>query len=736
MNNLRAYVKGLTFSAAVTVFSIVALQFIMPSNVSAAVALNPDPGGMIVSGQREMLRNCDTLFSTSPAYAYFFTQPGTSHLDMGTFEVGPTTPSVSIRMNWASAVCRNNSAVNITTLQALPTTPGVSGLAPGFAHDYTSGGGPGNYNIPGTFRHSFSEFSYAPPGGFTTSGSYTVNIDLYRISQFRSGNLLCVNPGSRTPVNLLDFGACSRLTLTATFWVNVRNQPAPTLDPVRNTCTGIIVGTNGSEVHIYGPGGGLGSVRGPSGEFRLEGLVSPRTTLDIYGIGDGVTNFGNTHRQHVWVPPPDCRYDFAATPTAVLDLTTKEDPSSANFSSVATLARGPSGVKGVTVRHHYYLVRRGAEVLIDDTTRVVTLTSAGDRHQRANIDLRSYGLTAGDQVCSTVTVRPAGGVANADGDIISIRAAEQTDRRCTMIVNLPYVSFYGGDVSVGGDFANRPNCSSGAAQNINTNMNLQNLGSGVEFAAFVTGTIGGFRTAKVTHASPINRLAFANTAPNFGNFGAASCIKDYFSDAEAFLSPNTGANPVIDVAGLTTDNLYYRPSTGPVRLRGNIADGVRAGIYIKGDLIIDGPISYQNTAWLDVQSIPSLHVYVSGNIFISRNVSNIAGMFVAQPDTTRPNTGRIVTCAEGSAAVAVNQLFANCATKLTVRGALIANQIDFLRTSGSLRDASADGERNASSSRGAEVIELAPELLMSAPDAVNEARTKKYQYFTTLPPIL
>lgn len=740
MSSYRKLARHMFFPMSVFVLSVLSFIIMAPSKASAAVALNPDPGGMIASGQRELLRNCDTLFATSPAYAYFFTQPGTSHIDIGSFEVGPSTPSVSIRMNWASAVCRPNSSVDMTTLQALPTTPGVTGLAPGFAHDYTSAGGPGNYNIPGTFRHSFSEFTYAPPGGFTTSGMYTVNVDLYRISRFRSGALLCVNPGSRAPANLLDFTACSRLTLTATFWVNVQPN-APTVTP-QNTCRGLILSTTGTRVDIYGPAGVLGSVPGPgpSPEFILEGRVSSRTTVDLYGIGNGTTTAGNSHRPWVWIPPADCRSSFVVTPTGLVNLTTKEEPTIASFFGAATLSSGPPSVKNVAIRYYYYVVRGGTAVTIENLNRTTTLTSAGNRHERLDVDLRPYGLVAGDRVCSSVTVGPHRGVSNAEGDIITRDVEERTSEQCVDIVNMPYVSFYGGDVGVGGRFANQPNCASGTPQaNIRTNMNTNNLGSGVEFAAFVTGTIGGFRTAKATPGDPPRELAFANTGAvgSAGLFGSVGCIKNYFENIN-LLTPEVSTTVNFNRSG----NFYYTPPAGtPITLGGALGNGNRAGIYIDGDLIIDDNV-IANESWNNISQIPALHVFVRGNIYIQSNVTTITGLFVAMPDGSG-NRGRIITCATITrpvSAVSPENLYSQCGaasnTRLVVRGALEAAGIDYLRTAYSLRDAISGDEREAGTSKAAEVIELVPELLMVAPESIRKEDHNMHDFFTTLPPIL
>ncbi|MCA9329203.1 hypothetical protein KDA11_01025, partial [Candidatus Saccharibacteria bacterium] len=308
-------------------------------------------------------------------------------------------------------------------------------------------------------------------------------------------------------------------------------------------------------------------------------------------------------------------------------------------------------------------------------------------------------------------------------------------------VNKPFISFYGGDVAVGGDFANVASCDSpSSGVGITASLNSSNLGAGVEFAAMATGSIQGFRTAKATPTAPINKLGFANTSSHFGNFGSATCIKDYFASFTSISPSNMTditSDTSIDIDTKSSGSYGYNVSSGhTLSLKGTLDLSQRVALYINGDLVIDNEIS-ADSSWTTIEQIPSLHVYVKGNIYIQPNVKEMTGLFVAQPSSpTDTDGGKIITCSNGKSAVANNAIYNTCNNKLLVKGSLVAKKIDFLRAKGSLRDANIKGEQDASTSAAAEVIELTPEILMVAPDDITNANASRYQYFTVLPPVL
>ena len=158
--------------------------------------------------------------------------------------------------------------------------------------------------------------------------------------------------------------------------------------------------------------------------------------------------------------------------------------------------------------------------------------------------------------------------------------------------------------------------------------------------------------------------------------------------------------------------------------------------YVSGAVVfISGNIVYASTGgWANISQIPYFKlVVVGGDIYINRTVTQLDGIYVAESDSAG-NKGRIYTCATGLRA-AINptsaNYYSNCNSKLTINGAFVARQVQFLRTSGSLGQANSTDTLSTNSS--AEVFNYTPELWLprgaSLPDS-------GYTAITGLPPIL
>lgn len=419
----------------------------------------------------------------------------------------------------------------------------------------------------------------------------------------------------------------------------------------------------------------------------------------------------------------------------------EESPSRVVFGAWTTQV-SPNYAVSVTRR---FYIKRAANPTVNAYFRTDPAVSVTGSHVFPEITIADplgspHRLTVGDQICSSVVVNSPRVTIGFRGAIVASDPAVETGESCKRLVNRPFISFYGGDVSAGGDFAG--GTCSGVANIVTHNKN--GLGSGVEFAAQATGVIQGFKTSK-RNPTAAQALAFANTGAasgGLGEFGNNGCIKDYFTDIDAgYVTPEPSGATTVNFN--RSGNFYYKPTSGVMTMGGAIGNTYRAGIYIDGDLIINNGIT-AGTAWSSISQMSALHVFVRGNIYIQSNVSELTGLFVAQPKIAVPSpatTGRIVTCATGVQPVVPENLFELCGgrtgTRLVVRGALVANHIDYLRTANSLRNATTTTqEANPATSQSAEVINLVPELLMVAPERIKSDKKKDYQFFTSMPPVL
>lgn len=421
-------------------------------------------------------------------------------------------------------------------------------------------------------------------------------------------------------------------------------------------------------------------------------------------------------------------------------LPDNENPNQVQFTNVgATTNRAVNGV----VMSRQYVVRRVAQPDVNlPSPAAVTVnipTGTTGVNLNPNPDLRSVsGLNAGDQVCVIVTASPGSGKTNSSNTITE-KGADKTDDFCARVVNKPYLSVYSGDVYAGGNFATvNTTCTSPGA--ISGYVNSAGYGSGTQLAATALGLISGFNTASLRTSAPPAKgsgLAFANT-PTLGNFGESHCLSSYFADSSA--ANNVGS---IDLSTVASGD--YRIGTDTTLTGATVPNGRRIRLYVEGTATITGNIQFNGGPRASRADIPSLQI-IARNINISNAVQNLDGLYVAEPQIGQEaNQGVINTCSNG---VTDDSLYGACGNQLVINGAFIGNKVRFLRTLGSLRNASTDqpfGSRAGCSGASAagnrptcagEVFNFSPELYLAVPDGTSNSSVGKDDYIVQLPPIL
>jgi Repeat of unknown function (DUF5648) len=91
----------------------------------------------------------------------------------------------------------------------------------------------------------------------------------------------------------------------------------------------------------------------------------------------------------------------------------------------------------------------------------------------------------------------------------------------------------------------------------------------------------------------------------------------------------------------------------------------------------------------NVNNVPSFVLHASGNIYIDPGVTELDGMYAAEAGNGKP--GRIYTCGVNNGGgnftpMAKDNLYDNCNKQLVVYGSFQANQVNLMRTFGSLRN--------------------------------------------------
>lgn len=328
------------------------------------------------------------------------------------------------------------------------------------------------------------------------------------------------------------------------------------------------------------------------------------------------------------------------------------------------------------------------------------------------------------------------------------------------VMQMPYFSAYGADISAGGDF--NACTSTGGLIGSWYDSQTAKAGASALFAAIALGKIVGFGTGQsLTGGNPTGSpdyLAFANGG--ISGSSPSATIGGSFGDNHCLFSPDapndtTASAATTQTVGSTAVN-GAQSITGNLTLNGGtVSSGNNVGLYVTGNVYISSNIIYgtdANGAWSintsGTSDVPSFTLVVTGgNIYIDPNVTELDGIYVAE--ASNGTGGTIYTCGQSNfTAVPASSLYDSCNKQLTVYGSFIADQVNLLRTYGTLSDATSTENPNTGSTKqcsngapsrvcASEVFNFSPELYLSTPAIAppnNGATT--YDSETSLPPIL
>jgi hypothetical protein len=294
---------------------------------------------------------------------------------------------------------------------------------------------------------------------------------------------------------------------------------------------------------------------------------------------------------------------------------------------------------------------------------------------------------------------------------------------CVTVYTKPYFKVYNGDAEAGASFTP---CSpvipagEGFISAFNRGAAAGYAGSGAEGAVMAYRGIAGFVSADMRNTAPQEPkgLTFANNsgADAFGgNFGAGSCIPDYWK-----LSTSPGA--------------IIRPG-GYVQPPASLGAGAKQDVFVNGDVTISGNIVYTGSWTLNTttNTIPSFRLIVQGgNIYIRDTVTQLDGVYIAIP-AADGSKGLIYTCALGASAPTEIQVANGCKQQLRVNGAFIASGVKLLRTPFSLNNSVAS--EGSAASRAGEIFTYTSEVWLAKPQFTLPMESD-YDGITTLPPVL
>ena len=348
-------------------------------------------------------------------------------------------------------------------------------------------------------------------------------------------------------------------------------------------------------------------------------------------------------------------------------------------------------------------------------------------------------LEAGDQFCAETDVSVSSGWVDQSNDVVAdpadtAGAPNPTATDCPTVVNQPFFKVYNGGVSAGSSIPapGTSTCNGGEVASWNNNTgtypNSGDYGAGAQLHALAAYGITGFASSQnlpPTLDEASTNLSFANNGVSLdtdldspamgGDFGNTPCLTPpqataSTTDEGSLSSTSIGA---LDV-GPGQHSYSFGSTSSPVNLTlngGVLGVGDNMSIFVNGNVYItasgingiiyagDSHTSGSGAVWNSTADIPSFSLDVTGNIYIDPGVTELDGIYTAQPASSSSG-GTIYTCSAGTgqyvdgtfptgtpfSPMAANELFDNCKNQLLVYGNFTANKVSLMRTFGSLRD--------------------------------------------------
>jgi hypothetical protein len=260
-------------------------------------------------------------------------------------------------------------------------------------------------------------------------------------------------------------------------------------------------------------------------------------------------------------------------------------------------------------------------------------------------------------------------------------------------------------------------------------------GAGDQFAVQALGLINGYASAQSSASSPPTGLSLANS-PSGTNGSSGTGL----ASSDCNFTSDISSSQQYSGSTVSTDLTSSNPPN-PTIISGTTT------YYAKGNVYISNSIIYTTSGWTNVSDIPYFKlIVVGGNIYIDYSVTELDGLYVAEPTDNSDGTttgGTIYTCATDpgglsspyyynpSGTNAISNYYSTCSkNKLTIYGSFVAQQVEFLRTSGTLGQASGDTLVN---NHAAEVFDYTPEMWLPRD---NSSPSDSYTAITGLPPEL
>jgi hypothetical protein len=256
----------------------------------------------------------------------------------------------------------------------------------------------------------------------------------------------------------------------------------------------------------------------------------------------------------------------------------------------------------------------------------------------------------------------------------------------------PFFQVWGGDISTGGGFndsnGNCPSTYPGYVSPATAPSNDSNyagikafsdpVGGSVSSADFGAIALGLIASKPSSFVGFVTRNTFANSgafpAGSSGGYlnsvSSAHCVTDFYDTTQSSPLSVGVPNNVSSLSGSATGQYIVGNSINNFK-GGTIGSGTQIALYVDGNVIISGDISYGNWNRDNPSSAPFFAIFAKGDIVLTNNVQRLDGLYVAQVNNSGSG-GDFRTCDNF------------CNQQLIVNGAVVAQHIELLRSFGTL----------------------------------------------------
>jgi hypothetical protein len=445
--------------------------------------------------------------------------------------------------------------------------------------------------------------------------------------------------------------------------------------------------------------------------------VDATLTYNAPGIGTATLSVYPTYGSTVVGPPCTATVKiyqpFTLDPNPVANFDgDAENPTDVYYTTSVTNS-SPTPPDQVPVRASYssalYFTPSGSSSKVTDDTYGTTSFDFGtgtEFNHRIwnfnNVNQTDKPFVAGNTYCAWILNLPytQGWVGPGGPTDLLGTSGGGNFKNCATIVNKPYFKVYGSGALTGGSFPTAPASTppDGLLANWNNDSGLYpnyDFGGGSELANIANGNINGYASAQQSAGdtrSPLD-LSFANQPPaSIAERKPYSPLLGGSLNGPLYLQDeNPGSSTTwSSSSSLPTTTGSYIYNGGSLHITGSTTIGAGQNVYllVKGDVQIDGNVTYGGGWNIDAttgtSNVPSFIIKATGNIYINPNVGKLDGLYEAQP--IGGSKGTIYTCGIDFAPMNKNTLFSGCNQQLTVSGSFNAEQVNLMRTYGTLRD--------------------------------------------------